>query len=490
MKAMPPFARLTRTALTALLLAGCAVGPDFKAPAPPVAEGFTPDPVAPQTVFSEGLGGGVQHFDANRPVATDWWRAFGSPALDDLITAAFAKNPNLEAAKAAFRAAEETRAAGEGAYYPSLSGSVTTMREKTSGVSAGVPGTSLTSFSLYNTGVTVSYPLDVFGGTRRKVEELTAQAESERLALEAARLTLAGNIATAAIQEAGLRAQIDATKEIIATEEKQRDLLKRQLELGAVTKAALLAEEATLAATRAGLPSLYMQLAQNRHLLATLAGEVPSAKVEATFELGHLHLPEALPLTIPSKLVAQRPDIKAVEAQLHAASAAIGVAEAARYPQITLSGSFGLDALQIAQLFNTGAAAWSIGGSLVQPLFEGGALEHKQRAAEAGYDETLATYKGTVLSAFKEVANVLRALESDAETLRARHEAVRVAKESLDLAQEQFKAGSVSYLTLLNAEQTWQQARIALTQAQTQRFADTATLFVALGGGFSDGDQK
>jgi NodT family efflux transporter outer membrane factor (OMF) lipoprotein len=484
---MKQVSRFSSAALAALLLVGgCAVGPDFRSPAPPEVSGYTADSLPEQTASAANSSGAAQKFLPYAIVAADWWTSFRAPDLNNLVEAALAKNPDLQAAAASLRAARENLAAGEGAEYPSLDGTVGASREKISGASAYAPGSTIPSFSLYTTGVSVSYPLDLFGGTQRTIEELAATAEGKRYALEAARLTLAGNVVTGAVQEAGLRAQIKATQEIIATQEKQRDLLKRQLDLGAVTKAALLAEDADLAATKATLPALNKQLTQTRHLLAALAGRFPSEKMEAAFTLDHLHLPEDLPLSIPSKLVAQRPDIKEVESQMHAASAAIGVAEAARYPQITLSGNYGLDAVQIGQLFGPGAAAWSVGGSLLQPLFHGGELEHNQRAAEALFDETAARYKSTVLSAFQNVADALRALESDAETLKARAESEHVAADSLALAETQFKAGSVSYLTLLNAQQTWQQAKIGLVQAEAQRFADTAALYVALGGGWND----
>jgi len=468
--------------VASFLLNGCAVGPDFKAPEAPAAGSYTEQGTLYMTAGTEGTAGAPQRFAVGADIPAQWWVLFHSEALNKLINQALIANPDLQAAQAALREAQENLSASEGAFFPSIDGSAGTTRSKSS--NTGSAAKTMPSFSLYNASVSVSYPLDVFGGISREVEGVEAQKEVQRFALEAAYLTLTSNVVTAAVQEASLRAQIAATQNIIDDERKQLDLLKQQFELGAVAKAAVLAQESTLAQTLATLPALEKQLSQTRHQLMALAGRLPSEGLEATFDLSQLHLPESLPVSLPSQLVAQRPDIQAATAQLHSASAAIGVATANMLPQFTLTGGYGISATQIASLFVPGTAFWSVGASLLQPIFRGGELLHKKRASEAAYEKTAAQYRSTVLAAFQNVADVLRALETDAQALKAQVTADKAAEDSLKLAREQFNAGAISYLSLLTAEQTRDQARIALVKAQAQRFADTAALFQALGGGW------
>ncbi len=474
---------------TATLLSSCAVGPDFKKPAAPDVYAYNPNGLPVQTTDADTRGGTVQTFKPGEDIPGAWWTLFRSEQLNKLIAKALASNPDLQAAEASLREAQENLAASEGAFFPSIDGSLNTSRKKSSTVGTAAAGSSMPSFSLYNASVSVSYPLDVFGGIRRQVESVEAQRDVQKYARDAAYIALTSNVVTAAIQEASLRAQINATKEIIEDERKQLNLLKRQFELGAVAKAAVLAQEASMAQTLATLPPLEKQLAQTRHQLAALAGQFPSEELGAAFDLDQLSLPESLPLSLPSQLVEQRPDVQAAAAQLHAASAEVGVATANMLPQITLTGSFGVNAVQLANLFSPGAAAWNIGAGLLQPLFHGGELLHKKKASEAALDRAAAQYRSTVLTAFQNVADSLRALELDAEALRAQVAAERAAADSLKLAREQFNAGAISYLSLLTAEQTHEQTKIGLVQAQARRFADTAALFVALGGGWWNKDQ-
>ena len=473
------------------LQAGCAVGPDFETPAAPNVKAYDPQGLPEKTVEADSTNGVSQKFAPGANIPAEWWTLFLSEPLNKLITKALAANPDLQAAEAALRQAQENLYAGEGAFFPGVDGKLGATRQKISSsalgggsVGSGGSGGRIPAFTLYNASVDVSYPLDVFGGIRREVEGLEAQKDAQRYELEAATITLTANVATAAIQEASLRAQIAATKEIIDDEKKQLDLLKQQFEAGAVAKAAVLAQQATLAQTLATLPALDKQLAQTRHQLTALAGQLPSEELEATFELSQLHLPETLPLSLPSQLVEQRPDIQAATAQLHAASAAIGVATANMLPQITLTGSYGISASSLASLFSPGTAVWSFGAGLLQPLFHGGELLHKKRASEAAFDQAAAQYRSTVVTAFQNVADSLRALESDAEALKAQVAAERAAADSLNLTREQYKAGAISYLSLLTAEQALELAKIARVQAEARRFADTAALFLALGGGW------
>jgi NodT family efflux transporter outer membrane factor (OMF) lipoprotein len=355
-------------------------------------------------------------------------------------------------------------------------------RESAAQLGSAAPASSL--FTLVGASVSASYTLDVFGGIRRQVEQLQAQADYERYLLEAAYLTLTANVVTAAVNEASLRAQIAATREIIAAERQELDLVTSQLALGGVSRADVLQQQATLAATEATLPALSGQLAQARNQLAVYLGRTPNLYDAAPFELAKLHLPEELPLSLPSALVNQRPDIQEYAALLHAATANVGIATANMLPQITLSASVGADALSVGRLFTPGSEIFSLGSALTQPLFEGGALLHKRRAAVAALDQALAQYRSTVITAFQNVANALVALQTDAETLRADLVASQTASDSLALVRRQLSEGGTTYLAVLTAEQTDQNARINLVRAQAARFTDTAALFQALGGGW------
>ena len=356
-------------------------------------------------------------------------------------------------------------------------------RQQFSPAQFGQPGGPLL-FNLFNATVNVSYSLDVWGGKRRAVEASEAQAGYQRFQVEAAFLTLTANVVTTAIQEASLRGQIKATQDIIKGQTEQLEVLRGQFNLGGAARSDVLAQEADLAATQATLPPLEKQLEQQRSLLATLTGRFPSEADRQAFTLAVLTLPQKLPLSVPSRLVQQRPDIRAAEEQLHQASANIGVATANLLPQFNITGDYGSAAAKVASLFTPATAIWSIGGSVAQPLFHGGTLLHQRKAAIAAYEAAMAQYRDTVLNAFRNVSDALRAIHSDAVTLRAQERATRTATDSLNLAREQFRAGAITYLTLLNAQRTQQQALILLAQAQAARYADTAALFQALGGGW------
>lgn len=420
-----------------------------------------------------------------------WWELFRSDALDRWIRGALSDNPTLIAAEATLRQAQEVRQARFGSLRPSVDGSVSASRQRITGSSLGASGASFNPFTLYDASVNVSYTLDLFGATRRGLEALQAQVDYQRYQLEGAYLALTSNIVTAAVQEASLRGQLRATLEILRAEEEQLGLVEKQFRAGAVSRVDVLAQRAQLAQTRATLPSLEKQLAQNRHLLAVLAGRFPGDTADLPeFELDKMRLPEELPVSLPSSLVRQRPDIRSAEELLHAASASVGVATANLYPQITLNGSYGSGANRLADLFGPGTSFWNLGAGLLQPAFRGGALRAERRAAVAAFDQAAARYRGTVLQAFREVADVLRALEYDAATLKAQADAEAAARDTLELAQERYRLGAASYLTLLDAERRHQQARILRVQAQSARFADTAALFQALGGGWWNRDPE
>jgi NodT family efflux transporter outer membrane factor (OMF) lipoprotein len=483
---------LSRAAIAAtvcVIMTGCAVGPDFRPPDSPSVKGFTPEPLPAETVSSPGRAGGAQHFVNQKDIAAEWWTLFRSAPLDGLIRQALADNPTVTAAQARLREAEENlRARGGTVYYPSFDGDFSVARRKSTGASFGQPSANPSTFTLFNATVNVSYTLDIFGGNRRELEALRAQVDYQRFLLEGAYLTLTANIATTAMKEASLRGQVRSTQEIIAVLEKYLELVDTQYSVGAVSLSDVLAQRAELAKVRATLPALEKELAQTRHQLAVLAGKLPGEGGLPEFELDSLELPSELPLSLPSSVVRQRPDIRASEELLHAACAQVGVATANLYPKITLSGSVGTNAVKIEDLFTSGSSIWSLGAGLLQPLFHGGELTAKRRAAIAAHDQAVAQYRETVLSAFQNVADTLRALDFDARTLRAQVDAEQAARDSMELAQEQFRLGAVNYLSLLNAEQQYQQAQISLVQAQAARFADTAALFQALGGGWWNRD--
>jgi NodT family efflux transporter outer membrane factor (OMF) lipoprotein len=409
---------------------------------------------------------------------------FHSEALDHLIRQALADSPTLSLARARILEAQENRRAQFGGLFPSVDANVSASRQKTSAAQFGQPDTSSGTFTLFNTSVNVSYSFDLFGTTRRQLEALDSQIEYQQFQMEGAHLTLASTIVVTAVKEAALRSQIRATREIADLQEKQLAVVERRLELGGVSLPDVLAQQTQLAQTRTTLPPMERDLEQTRHQLAVLIGRLPGEAVLPEFDLDGLKLPEELPVSLPSSLVRQRPDIRAAEALLHAASARVGVATARLYPQITLTAGFGSMAATADSLFDGTSTIWNLGAGLLQPLFHGGTLSAQQRAAAAAYDQAAAQYRETVLGSFQSVADVLRALEADARTLEAQAETEMIAGESLNLTRKQFQLGAVNYLTLLNAQRQYQEARIGIVRAQAARFADTAALFQALGGGW------
>jgi len=463
---------------TLALVAGCTVGPDFKAPDAPIDAGYSADQLPKQTTAANIAGGASQHLVDGQDIPGQWWSLYHSEPLNKLVEVALKANPDLDAAQAALRQAQEAALAENGALYPTVSGSFGASRQKTQ------IGGFTSIYSLYNTGPSLSYTIDIWGATRRNIEQLEAKAEYQRFELEASYLTLTSNVVTAAIAEASLRGQIQATQEVIRAETKSLDTVRSQVSFGGAARADLLNQQSTLAATQATLPPLQKQLAQERNQIQAYLGRFPNQDTGEQFDLTALALPGDLPVSLPSKLVEQRPDVQAAEASLHAASAAIGVALANELPQLTITANIGLEAAQMARLFEGKSLVWGIGSTASGTLFDGGKLLHTKRAADAAYDQAAAQYRSTVLQAFLDVANALRALTSDADALQAELAAETAAADSLTLAQAQLEAGGISVLTLLTAQQNYQQARIGLVKAQAARYADTAALFQALGGGW------
>ena len=479
-------ARYRRCVQSASLLAtatfaGCAVGPNFEPPKPPQVSGYSQQSQAEHTASTDLHGGAAQHFVKGLDIPGQWWRLFHSPELNTIIKSALNANPSLQVAQATLRQAKEQLYAGEGALFPTVNATASIAREKVSGAPLG-SASAVPIFTLNTASLSVSYLFDVWGGTRRQIESLAAQAEFERFELEASYITLTSNVVAAAVQEASLRGQIAATEEVIRIERQELAALQRDFAIGATANTAVLAQTASLAQAQAQLPLLQKQLALIRHQLTAFLGRFPSEPVAETFNLDSLRLPETLPISLPSALVEQRPDIRASEALLNEASAQIGVATANMLPQITLSASYGSQSTRA--LFAPGSSIWNVGAGLAQPLFEGGRLLHERRAAIAAYDAAAAQYRDTVITAFQNVADVLRALESDADALAAQTTAERAAADSLAASRRQFRIGAISYLSLLTAEQAYQQARVGRVQAEATRFSDTAALFQALGGGW------
>jgi NodT family efflux transporter outer membrane factor (OMF) lipoprotein len=463
-------------------LSAC-MGPNFQRPAPPQVEHYTAEPLPAATASAAGPGGAAQRFLADQDVPRDWWKLFGSAEIDALVDETLRANPDVLSAQAALRQALENTAAQSGSYFPTVQGSFDATRNLNA---VGVLQPNLASgtplYNLYTPQVTVSYVPDIFGANRRQVESLAAQAEASRYQLDATYLTLTANVVTAAIQEAGLRAQIKAAKQVISLERETLSVLRRELELGAIAEGDVFAQDAALAQLEGTLPPLNRQLQQTRDSLAVLTGHLPADFKPMYFELDQLALPTDLPLGVPSQLVERRPDVRAAEAQLHAATAQVGVAIANLLPQLTITGNIGSTATLMSDLFKGGTGFWSIGANATQTLFAGGTLIHRKRAAYAALDQAGAQYKSAVLTAFQNVADALHALDTDADALNAASRSVSASQNSLEVARRQLELGSVSYLALVNSEQSYQQAVVALAQARANRYADTAALFQALGG--------
>ncbi len=466
------------------LLAGCAVGPDFKRPAAPPVNSYAARPLKTTSSTPNIAGGEAQRFVEGLEIPGKWWALFHSKPLNDLIERSLTNNPDLKAAQAALVVARENVLAHRGEYYPSIAGAFSASRQRQSDLIAPTPNANVFQYDLFTPQVSVSYVPDVFGLTRRTVESSKAQEQGVRFQMIATYLTLSANVVVAAVQEASLRAQIETTRQLIGIGSNMVEIVRYQLEKGSASGLDVAAQESQLAQVTATLPPLLKQLAQQRDLLAVLAGDFPSRQHGETFELHSLQLPEQVPVSLPSTLVEQRPDVLQAEANLHAASAQIGIAIANRLPNITLTADAGSTALALDRVFTSGTGFWGVGATLTQPIFQGGALLHLERAAKAAYVQAAQQYRSTVLTACQNVADTLNALEQDAAALNTAAAAADSARVTLDLCRQQERVGYAGYLALLNAEQTYQQARINLVQAQANRFADTAALFQALGGGW------
>jgi NodT family efflux transporter outer membrane factor (OMF) lipoprotein len=490
--------RLPALALS-LSLTGCAVGPDFHKPAPPPDAAYTTTPLPASTSAIDIPGGDAQRFISGADVPFNWWEQFNNPGLNALVEQAFRANPTIPAAQAALRQAQELVHAQQGYYFPTVGAGYNFERQKLPGntASSAAPGVQGNGqnvapsapaqpviYNFHTAELTVGFTPDVFGANRRKVESLDAQARMQRFELEATYVSLASNVVAAAIQEASTREQLTATREIIDSNRKSLAILQDKLRQGYAMRIDVAAQESQLAQAQALLPPLEKQFEQTRDLLRALVGKLPDQELTQTFELNALTLPRQLPLSLPSKIIEQRPDVRAAEEQLRSVNAQVGVAIAAMLPQFSIAATAGGAATQFGQMFASGGPFWTLIGNASQPLFAGGTLWHSKKAADQALQQAAAQYQAAVLTAYQNVADTLHATLSDADGLTAAVAAERAAKLTLDLTHERMQDGYTDYLTDLSAQTAYQQALLNRVQAQATRFGDTAGLYQALGGGW------
>ncbi|WP_083860216.1 efflux transporter outer membrane subunit [Cupriavidus sp. BIS7] len=480
-----PFASTACALAACCVVAACAVGPDFKTPKAPDAAAYTPTPLPEKTASAPVQGGESQRFVAGMQIPEQWWSMFHSEKLDRFIDNALRANPTVTAAQAALRQAQAQVRAQEGFFFPTISGSYSPSRQRNP---VGTISPTLTSgeelFNLHTAQLSISYAPDVFGLNRRQVESLQALEDAQRFEVEATYLTLASNIALAAIQEASLRAQIDAQQRIVAIETNLLTILQKQFALGFVSGLDVAAARTQLAQAEQALPGLRKQLAIQRDLLAALAGKLPADPLDAEFTFDDFKLPEELPVSLPSELVRQRPDVRAAEAQLHSATANVGVAIANMLPQLTITGSKGGTATVFSQMFAAGNVFWSLAGNVAQTFFAGGTLLARKHGADAALVQAEAQYRSTVINAFQNVADTLHAVDADADTLKAAIASEQAAQTTLNITEKQLSNGYVNVLAVLNAEQAYRTATQATAQAQAARYSDSVALYQALGGGW------
>ncbi|WP_428662695.1 efflux transporter outer membrane subunit [Reyranella sp.] len=486
---MPVFPLPPRSVFLAcgLLLGGCTLGPDFTPPDPPKADSFLPDTTS-EFVATNIPGGEAQRLVQGLDIAGQWWGVFESAPLNGLIERALSANPDIRAAAAGLRMARENARAQRATLFPQLQGGLGASQNQTPGSLSPVPASGGSIYGLFTAGLTITYALDLWGANRRQIESLEALAEAQCFQLEGAYLSLAANVVAAAIQEASLRGQLEATQRIIAAQRETLGILERQSSLGAIAGVDVAAQQAAVAQAEATLPPLQKALALQRNLLATLTGRLPNEALTEQFSLADLRLPHELPLSLPAKLVEQRPDVRAAEANLHSAGALVGVAIANQFPQITLSAGVNTQALSVDTLFGPGLTGSTVAASLMQTILDGGALSARKRAAQAGLEQADAQYRSTVLAAFRNVADVLRALEYDALALKAAVDAERAAATAREIARRRLELGDIIYSAVLLTELAYQQTLLNRVQAQAARFTDTAALFQALGGGWWNRD--
>lgn len=469
------------SAFCLLGLGGCAIGPRYHSPHAPSVHRYTPRHEPQTTSAPGGKAGAAQRFRYGVSPPLQWWTAFRSTAIDHLVALALRRNPTLATDRARLLQARAVVAADEGVFYPQVNGNLGAARQKSSAVSHTGSGAGI--YSLYTGGVSVSYYPDVFGVNKLVYNSAESLARYQRDQLLAAQLTLIGNVVTTAVQAASDQAQVAATHRIIRSETRLLALTRMQYRAGAVPYLSVVNQESQLATSKAALPGLLQQLATVRYALADLIGEFPAQWRPIHLRLSHLYLPRSLPVSLPSVLVKNRPDIRAATEQLRYANAEVGIADAQFYPTVQLTATFGQESLTPGSFFNSASNVWSLAGSLLAPIFHGGTLRAQRQEAIDLYAGTLATYRATVLGAFQQVAGVLRALSHDAQALSDERAAYQASREALTLAQESYRAGAIDSLSLLTTEALYSQARIAYVRAEAQRYLDTVALYTAIGGG-------
>jgi NodT family efflux transporter outer membrane factor (OMF) lipoprotein len=462
------------------MLGGCALGPDFHRPAPPQAERYTVEALPAATVVADGQ---AQRFTAGTALTADWWQLFKSPQLDAVVRQAIANSPTLQASEASLTQSQHNLRAGYGVFFPQAGAEADAVRERIVPAQEGL-NTPPTVFNLITLSGTISYALDVFGGERRTVEGLRAQADYQRYLTYAAYMSLSANVVNTSVARAAYLAEVRATEQLIELQKQQLQSTQVQVQAGTAAYSDVLSLQSLIASNQASLAPLQQKVSQTEDLLATLEGVVPSKATLPDIDLSALSLPAELPLSLPSDLVRQRPDVLASEAQLHAASANIGVATAAMFPSISLSATYGAAGSHLDALSTASGQFWGIGPSATIPLFQGGRLWYGRKAAIDAYQAAQASYRQTVLDAFAQVGDSLNSLEHDAEALQAQADAQRVAGEALKLVQVNYRAGLAAYVDVWAADVQVHQASIGYLQAVAQRYQDTVALFVALGGGW------
>ncbi len=470
-------------ALVLIAPAGCSFEPPLNVPKAPAVKSYTASAKVKKIPAISGVGaaGKAQAFAYGAKIEAHWWKLYNSPAIDTLVLRAIKNSPTLAASEATLEEAHQNLKSVQGIFFPQVSLSTTGQRQRQSGAGFGGP---TRTFSLYTGEVQVSYDPDIFGLNRLVTHSFQAQEEQQRYALQEAYLTLEGNTVTTAIEVAALEARVTTTQSLVRNEQNILKIVKQQYHLGSVTYLDVVNQESQVAATEATLPPLQQSLSAARHALAVLLGRIPSQARIPSLDLDQLNLPDTLPVALPSALVHQRPDILSAEAQLQAGDAQVGEAVAKMYPLIQITGDLGFENGRIANFFDASSLIWSVAGGLTQTLFDGGTLRANKRAAEAALKAVVADYQSTVLNDFAQVADALRAVENDAQTLQYDQQAYLAAYRAYQLARWEYKAGSVDYTTLLTAEVQYQQSRLAVVTAKAQRYQDTAALFVAMGGGW------
>lgn len=480
------YARVALIGFVIATLTACMVGPDFHPPAAPPTKQYTKPPTPTKTMATPGAGnaGQAQVLSLQQSIPDTWWYLFGSDTLNALVKQGLANSPTLTAAKATLFEAQDTMRAQIGnLLFPAIDYMAEGERLRTSSITLG-GNSGNTVFNLYNTGVNVRYSLDIWGGSRRTIESLGAEVDYEYNELLAAYLSLSSNIVSTSIAIASLRDQITATKDLITAQQQILTIIQQQYHDGGVAYQDVLLQQTQLAQTQASLPPLEKALAEANHSLAVLLGRLTSEQAPLKLSLSQLKLPGQLPLSLPADLVNQRPDIQASQALLHAASANIGVATANLLPQIELTGNDGYVSTTLANFISNKNNVWSIGGTLMQPVFHGGELWFTRKAAIEAFNVAAANYQQTLLSAFQNVADALTNIQQDSIEFNRQYNANNYARQSLIIIQKQYKLGGMNYLTVLDAQEKYQETELAFIKAKTARFADTVSLYQALGGGW------